>query len=120
MDPKAVISSFKEHLNRRNLDGLSSIIGDRLAFIDSSGHTIMGKKACLDAWEEFCRLFPDYQHVFEEIVVNGPAVTIRGHSTCSDKRIQGPALWSARIMDGKVNEWRVYRDTEEKRKELGL
>ena len=120
MDPESIIRSYKNHLNNRDTRGLSAIITDTLVFIDSSGHTIMGKRACLEAWDGFCKLFPDYHHVFEEVVVGGNKVCIRGHSTCSDRRVQGPVLWSAKIKNEKVDEWRVYKDIEVNRELLGL
>ncbi len=120
MDPKSIISTYKDYLNDRNTDGLLEIITDTMVFIDSSGHTIMGKQACMDAWESFCRLFPDYHHVFEEVVNTGDKVYVRGHSTCSDTRVEGPVLWSAKIKGERVDEWRVHKDTEENRVMLGL
>ena len=120
MDPKSIITTYKDYLNGRNTEGISEIITDTMVFIDSTGHTIMGKQACLEAWNSFCKLFPDYQHVFEEMVVKGDRVCARGHSTCSDTRVQGPVLWSAKIKNEQVNEWRVYKDTKENRELLGL
>lgn len=120
MDPKTIITTYKGHLNNRDLEGITSIITDTLVFIDSTGHTIMGKQACLEAWDNFCKLFPDYQHVFEDILVKKDKVYIRGYSTCSDTRVQGPVLWSAKIKNEQVDEWRVYRDTKENRELLGL
>ncbi len=120
MDPKSIITTYKNYLNDRNTEGLNKIITDTLVFIDSTGHTIMGKKACLDAWNSFCKLFPDYQQEFEEVVVQGNKVSIRGYSTSSDKRVHGPILWSAKIKNEKVDEWRVYKDTEENRNMLKL
>lgn len=43
-----------------------------------------------------------------------------GHSECSEEILDGPALWTAVIKDGRVQEWRVYDDTEENRKKLGM
>jgi hypothetical protein len=48
------------------------------------------------------------------------AVTIVGHSLCSEPALAGPALWTATIRDDKVALWRVYTDTPGNRHALGL
>lgn len=64
--------------------------------------------------------FPDYRNVLERFVVNGAEVAIAGRSECSDARLNGPALWAAKVADGKVSAWRVYTDTLKNRALLGL
>ncbi|MEQ9404616.1 MAG: nuclear transport factor 2 family protein [Cyclobacteriaceae bacterium] len=120
MDAKSIAYTLNDCLNQRDFSALSVMLMDNVTFTGSSNHSIMGKKACIEAWRTFCRLFPDYQSEFEEIVVNGETVSVRGYSTCSNKRMQGPALWSGTIKDGKVYEWRVHHDTTENRVTLGL
>ena len=34
--------------------------------------------------------------------------------------LDGPAIWTARIEDGKVSEWRLYEDTPANRARLGI
>lgn len=108
MNPKTLLATFNDHLNNRDMDGLSSVLTDHVIFIDSTMHTIMGKPACIRAWRIFCRLFPDYQQEFNSIDVNEDVVNIDGHSTCSDGRVAGEARWTAKIKDGKIDEWRVF------------
>ncbi len=50
----------------------------------------------------------------------GNFVAIAGYSTCSYGPLDRPALWSARVRDGLVSEWRVYEDTPENRGKIGL
>jgi len=47
-------------------------------------------------------------------------VAIAGYSTCSYGPLDRPALWSARVRDGLVSEWRVVGDTPENRGKIGL
>jgi hypothetical protein len=44
-----------------------------------------------------------------------------GRSHCQEEPIlDGPAIWTAHIRDNLVTEWRVYDDTPENRRSLGL
>jgi hypothetical protein len=55
-----------------------------------------------------------------EITKNEKLVLITGYSTCSYEPLDGPALWTAKIENDRVSEWRVYLDTPENRKLLDL
>jgi ketosteroid isomerase-like protein len=89
-------------------------------FVDSAGQVVEGKGACVAAWTGFFEACPDYRNVFDEISVRDDLVVIRGRSECSVRELDGPALWSARIADGKVSEWRVYEDNATNRRMLQL
>jgi ketosteroid isomerase-like protein len=102
------------------MDGLAALMTPDHIFIDAANHTIHGSGKALEAWRGFFAAFPDYQNVFDSLVSNGDLVSITGHSTCSDKRLDGPAIWTARLRDSKVSEWRVYDDTAENRRLLGI
>jgi ketosteroid isomerase-like protein len=115
-----VVMSFNDCINRRDLDGLSSLMTDDHVFVDSANSTIGGKALCLEAWRQFCTAFPDYRNHFERVLSAGSDVIIIGRSVCSDARLAGPALWSARIEGACIAEWRVYEDTSVNRALLGL
>ena len=120
MDPRALTVTFNEHINNRDLDGLAMLMTDDHTFIDTAGHAIRGKSACLEAWRGFFKSFPDYRNVFERLVVEDTTVVVVGHSSCSDVRLDGPALWVAQASDDKLAEWRVYEDTPANRSMLGI
>jgi ketosteroid isomerase-like protein len=120
VDPRALIVAFNEHINNRNLDGLAILMTDDHTFIDTAGHAIRGKSACLDAWRSFFKSFPDYRNIFDRLVVVDTTVVVVGRSSCSDVRLDGPALWVATASDDKLAEWRVYEDTPTNRCTLGI
>ena len=78
------------------------------------------KEACLDAWRGFFTAFPDYRNILEYMRATGNEVAVAGHSSCSDPRLDGPALWSAKLRGSQICEWRVYEDTAANRERLGL
>lgn len=119
-NPTPVAIRFNDSINGRDIDGLASLMSDDHTFIDSQGGVVSGKQACLDAWRGFFESFPDYRNVFASLTARDDVVTAVGHSVCSEPSLAGPALWTARIRDDKVVEWRVYADTPEVRERLGV
>jgi ketosteroid isomerase-like protein len=120
MDPQALTLQFNEHINNRNLDGLAALMTDDHVFIDAAGRPIHGKEQCLKAWQGFFSSFPDYQNIFDSLIVGEHTVSVIGRSACSDQRLDGPALWTATVRENKISEWRVYDDTPNNRRKLGI
>jgi ketosteroid isomerase-like protein len=121
MDPRALTIEFNERINNRDVDGLGTLMTDDHTFNDTADHAIRGKSDCLEAWRGFFKSFPDYRNAFDWFVVDDARVVIvGGRSSCSDARLDGPALWVARARDDKLAEWRVYEDTPANRRALGI
>lgn len=119
-EPQAIVTEFNRGINNRDLTALRALMHENHRFIDSAGGEVIGRDACLDAWAGFFAAFPDYRNVFEFTRANDGGVAVRGRSECSDPRLAGPALWSARIQGDRIVEWRVYDDTPTNRAALGL
>jgi hypothetical protein len=60
-----------------------------------------------EGWRKFFKEYPDYRNEFTCITVQNNIVVIVGYSSCSFKPLDGPNMWTAKIRDGKVSEWRV-------------
>jgi ketosteroid isomerase-like protein len=119
-DPRSVAVAFNDSINNHDLDGLAALMTADHTFIDTEGGVVAGKRDCLDAWRGFFESFPDYRNVFTSLEVRGDLVTIVGYSACAEPSLAGPALWTAKIRDGRVVEWRVYADTLDVRASLGV
>lgn len=120
IDPKLVALQFNEFINARDIAGLTSLMPEGHVFIDSSDEVHEGKESLVEGWAEFFALYPDYLNHFLKIESRDNLVLIVGHSSCTHPPLDGPALWTARIENDLVAEWRVYLDTEENREKLGL
>lgn len=120
MDAERIVSDFNACINARDIVGLSALMTDNHSFIDTADTVVAGKAACLGAWRGFFAAFPDYRNVFERMETHGDLVVVAGHSECSEPQLEGPALWSARVVDAAVAEWRVYADNATNRTRLGL
>jgi ketosteroid isomerase-like protein len=117
---KTIPLQFNECINSQDIQGLATFMTDDHTFIDKANQEIQGKGKAVEAWKGFFALFPDYRNIFERVESRNNLVAIIGHSTCSEKQLDGPALWTAQLRGEKVAEWRVYDDTPENRKRLGL
>ena len=119
-DPQTIVLRFNEAINTRDLESLASLMTEDHTFIDSSNEIHAGKEVMVLGWEDFFESYPDYQNHFEHLETRENEVFILGHSTCSHEVLDGPAIWTARIVNGLVAEWRVYLDMEDNRRKLEL
>jgi ketosteroid isomerase-like protein len=114
-DPIAVAVRFNEAINARDLTRLGELVTEDHRFIDSEASVTVGSEAIVRAWRWLLSPFPDYRNDFEALQYRDELVIITGRSSCSDDRLRGPALWTARVREGHVAEWRVYEDNTEAR-----
>ena len=119
-DTMMVALKFNERINQRDLEGLVALMTDDHTFIDISCKVHEGKAVMTEGWREFFTSYPDYRNIFTRVQVDADVVIMIGYSTCSYDQLDGPALWTAKIHNGLVAEWRVYEDTPEKRQTLGV
>jgi ketosteroid isomerase-like protein len=107
-DPAAVVGDFNDAINRRDVDTIAELMTDGHRFTDGAGGHVDGKAACVDVWRGFFASFPDYRNVFTDVVHEGDGVvTVRGHSVCSVRELDGPARWRAVVVDDRVDAWHV-------------
>ena len=120
MDAVDVVQRFNAAINDHDLTELASLMSDDHTLVDTEGGTVSGKQACIEAWRGFFAAFTDYRNVFTDLTVEDDVVSVSGYSLSSRPELAGPALWSARVTGELVGEWRVYTDSPEARRELGL
>jgi hypothetical protein len=111
---------FNEMINTRNLTGLAEMMTEGHIFIDIPGEIHEGRDHMVLGWFDFFKAYPDYRNNFTRVEARDGLVIMIGYSDCSHEPLDGPSIWTARIHDGLVSEWRVYEDTGELRKSLGI
>lgn len=120
-DPIHTVKKFNALINEGDLEGLSSMMTEGHTFIDSQGDIVHGKAKMISVWRDFFTAYPDYKNTFERVGRLGNFVVLHGYSTCSNESaLEGPAIWTAKVQEGQVAEWRVYEDTAENRSLFGL
>lgn len=117
----ATTLQFNNCINSLDLDDLTSLMSDDHTFIDSENDVHEGKELMTEGWRDFFKLYPDYRNIFERVEMKEGVVIMVGYSICPNEPVlDGPAIWSAKVRDGLVAEWRVYLDTHENRATLGI
>jgi ketosteroid isomerase-like protein len=120
MDLRQIVLQFNDHINEQDINGLASLMTDDHTFIDAEGNAINGKENCINAWRGFFNQFPDYKNTLITITSRDDSVAVTGYSTSSNALLNGPAIWIAKLRDGKLIEWRVYADTIANRQQLNI
>lgn len=117
---EAIAVQFNNFVNNGNIQGLTSLMTEDHAFVDMDGNRIEGLHICVEAWLRFFTLFPKYRNVFDSIEEHDDLIILPGYSICKDPRLNGPAIWTAKIRGEEVAEWRIYADTVANRKLLEM
>ena len=118
--PESIVERFNDAISAHDITALGALMSDDHVFVDSVGGRVDDHAACIEAWRSFFAAFPDYRNVFDRIEATAGTVVALGRSECQSPELDGPALWRAIVVDAAVREWRVYDDTPENRRELGV
>lgn len=119
-DPKLTALQFNEYINSQDIEGLSSLMTEDHTFIDREGKVDKRKESMTKGWIEFFNAFPDYRNTFTRVESRDDLVILIGYATWTKESQADHAIWTARIEDDLVAEWRIYHDTEENRRRLNI
>ncbi len=120
VDPKLTALRFNECINRQDVHGLVELMTDDHTFIDRKGEVDRGKDVMTKGWIDFFDSFPDYVNTFNRVQSQGDLVVLHGYATWKKGDDPDHAIWTARIENDLVVEWRIYEDTAENRRAFGL
>ncbi len=118
-NPKRTILKFVKAINRHDIDGLSGLMSADHVFIDYAGERTQCQERMLEreegGWKEYFRLFPDYEIHVRSVLVSGSDAaaiigTVTGSHLGSEKESRTTLIWTARITDGLISEWRIFID----------
>ena len=121
-DPIDVAKAFIAAINRHSVSELGGLMSEDHTFIDSLGHTVVGREAMIAGWTTYFAMFPDYEISTENIFAEGCTVAIFGRASGTfngkrgpvpESRIAIPAALKAIVADGKIKLWQVYTDWSE-------
>jgi hypothetical protein len=119
-DPAIIVRQFNECINNQDLVGLTKLMTDDHTFIDRDGTKTITKKAMTQNWRNFFSMVPDYKNTFIKIESTKNMVTIIGYAFWSKGQPLDHVIWTAKISDNLIKEWRIYKDTEQIRHTLNL
>lgn len=75
----------------------------------------------VNGWKEFFSNFPTYKNYFTRVESRENLVILIGYAKWSKvSSEEDHAIWTAKIENDLVVEWRIYEDTDENRNKLIL
>ena len=117
-----VVEDFIAAINRRDPGGICELMTEDHTFVDSMGTTASGHDHMLAGWQEYYRMFPDYEVQVEQMVADKDLVAVFGSTSgtyngkrglVEENRITMPAAWRAVVAGDKIKYWQVYADWTE-------
>ena len=117
-----VVEAFIAATNRRVPSEISNLMTEDHTFVDSGGAVKSGREKMTAGWEQYFRMFPDYQIQVESILRDKAIVAVFGSASGTydgnrglvpENRIEMPAAWKAIVENGKIKLWQVYTDWTE-------
>lgn len=119
-DPKLIALQFNEYIGKQDIIGLSSLMSDDHIFIDRAGTIDRGKESMTKGWIEFFGGFHNYSNTFTRVELRDNLVILMGYAYWSEENKYDPVIWTARIENDLIAEWRIYDDTAENRGNSGI
>jgi ketosteroid isomerase-like protein len=120
-DSAALVLSFVDAINRRDIAAMLRLVTDDHRFVDSLGEEIRGRVALRDAWIGYSVMVPDYRITPDQVIPAGDTVAVFGTASgtlTTDGNLdpanhwEMPAAWRAVITDSRIASWQVYADNE--------
>ena len=119
-DPKLTALQFNEYINNQDIKRLSNLMTEDHTLIVREGDVVKGKESNTKGWIDFFNQFPDYKNIFTRVELRDNLVILVGYAKWSKKSSDDHAIWTAKIENDLVAEWRIYEDTEENRKKFNV
>jgi ketosteroid isomerase-like protein len=118
---------FVERINAHDVEGLTALMTDHHAFIDSMGTKFL-RPGIEGGWRDYFEMVPDYWIRIDRAFSEGDTATLigaaggtyipKGGKAAPESRWEAPAAWVARVDGAKVAEWRIYSDNEPIREKM--
>lgn len=118
-DPKHVVRTFIDTINRGDADGLARLMTEDHIFVDAVGKIDSGRENMRKGWQWYFDTFPDYRITVEDIAADGNFVAVFGSTfgtyngkrgLVPENRIEMPTAWRAVVEGDRVKRWQVYAD----------
>jgi ketosteroid isomerase-like protein len=119
-DPISIVETFNNCINNKDIDGLAALMSKEHTFIDRDGSSHGPKSHMVAGWKQFFEMFALYKNTFNKIKADGDCVFVLGFAYWSEKEPYDPVIWTAKIENNLIAEWRVYEDSGENRKRFNF
>jgi len=114
-DPKLTVLLFNECINGRDVDGLADLMSEDHVFMDRENNRVTGRDVMKTGWTGFFDQFPEYRNTFTRLDSKDDLVVILGYTEWETGGELDHVIWTAKVEDDLIAEWRIYEDTPENR-----
>lgn len=119
---------FVDCINHKDVDGIVEMLADGHLFVDLDGNEhVFDANSGRTAWSGYFKMAPRYLIHVSHAYAAGDVAVLTGRTTGShlhlphEKEFQEHMLiWSARVRDGKLLDWRLWYDNPSNRARLGV
>lgn len=118
--PITIVKAFNDCIHNQDIDGLAALMSEDHTFIDRDGSSHGPKSHMTEGWKQFFEMFPLYKNTFTELKADENRVFVLGYAYWSEKEPYDPVIWTAKIENNLITEWRVYEDSDENRKRFNF
>ncbi len=115
-----IVKAFNDCINNQDIDGLAALMSGDHTFIDRDGSSHGPKSHMVEGWKQFFEMFALYKNTFDKIMADGDRVFALGVAYWSEKEPHDPVIWTAKIENNLIAEWRVYEDSDANRKKFNF
>lgn len=116
INSEMITLNFIERINAQDADGLAKLMTDDFRFIDYEGNINEGQEKMRKGFASYFSSYPKYKIIVEKIGQSGNDVAIIGKTTGShappEIEAKWTLIWTAKIENNLVAEWRIYSDIE--------
>jgi uncharacterized protein (TIGR02246 family) len=117
-DPAAVALEFVDCINRQDVEGLAALMTEDHTFVGyERGDRTQGREVMAGGFAEYFAAFPEYRIQVSRVLRSGDDIAIIGTTTGShvppELEARETLIWTARIEQGLVAEWRIYTDLDQ-------
>jgi ketosteroid isomerase-like protein len=118
--PISIVNAFNHCINNQDVEGLAALMSEDHTFIDRDGSSHGPKSHMVKGWKQFFEMFGLYKNTFNQIMADGDKVFVLGFAYWSEKEPYDPVIWTAKIENNLIAEWRVYEDSDNNRKKFNF
>ncbi len=119
MTDKETALLFVKAINDHDVDKIYDLMPEDHVFIDGSGEIHSGKTNMREGWQNYYRMFPDYNVEITDVVEGNLVIGLFGYAS-GTYNIKGdntnnnfwktPAAWKTIVENKRIKLWQVYCD----------
>ncbi len=119
-DPISIVKAFNDCINNQDIAGMASLMHEGHTFIDRDGSSHGPKIIWWKDGSSFLRCSRSIKTLSLRSKLQKTRVFVLGYAYWSEKEPYDPVIWTGKIENNLIAEWRVYEDSAENRKKFNF